>query len=131
MNNSTNPELIVNRLLDFEVPKINTASLSKTQLTPVFNEEVGFSRAPVTYHIKKLKQDNESMLKILRGELPIGQARVGPKPMGPMIRLSDGCWKVFVAFMDRTMQHSVIRQLEFCRSKDNQTMTRMKVQLKA
>ena len=96
---ASDQEMIVNRLLDFEIPKINTASLPKTQLTPIFNEEIGFSRAPVAYHIKKLKQDNESMLKYLRGEIPIGHARVEPAPASPMIRLHDGCWKVGVSFI--------------------------------
>ena len=94
-----NQELIVNRLLDFDIPKINADSLPKTQLTPVFNDAVGFSRAPVSYHIKKLKQDNESMLKCLRGEIPVSHAKLGPKPATPMIRLRDGIWKVVLAFL--------------------------------
>ncbi len=39
-----NQELIVNKLLDFDIPKINADSLPKTQLTPVFNDAVGFSK---------------------------------------------------------------------------------------
>ena len=89
-----NQELIVNKLLDYDVPKINKDSFPRTQLTPIFHEAVGFSRAPVAYHIKQMKQDNESMLQCLRGEIPVGQAKLGPKPVSPMIHLSDGCWKV-------------------------------------
>jgi hypothetical protein len=88
-------ELIVKKLLDFEVPRINEESLPKTNLTPVFNEAIGFSRAPISYEIKKLKQDNESMLQCLRGEIPATLAKAGQAPLRPIIELSDGCWKVY------------------------------------
>ncbi len=93
-NNSTIEEAIVNKLLDFEVPKINEEALPEATLTPVFHDSIGFSRAPVSFEIKKLKQDNESMLKCLRGEIPASQGRIGPQRLHPMIDLRDGCWKV-------------------------------------
>jgi hypothetical protein len=86
-------EAIVNKLLDLEVPRINVESFPKSKLTPIFNDAIGFSRAPISYEIKKLKQDNETILKCLRGEISATQSRTGPEPVLPMIRLSDGCWK--------------------------------------
>ena len=87
-------EAIVNKLLDFEVPRINAESFSKTNLTPIFSDAIGFSRAPISFEIKKLKQDNESMLQCLRGEISAPQARTGPELVHPMKIISDGCWQV-------------------------------------
>ena len=87
-------EAIVNKLLDFEVPGINAESFPRTKLTPIFSEAIGFSRAPISFEIKKLKQDNESMLQCLRGEISATQARTDPEHVRPIKRLSDGCWQV-------------------------------------
>jgi hypothetical protein len=87
-------EAIVNKLLDFEVPRINAESLANTKLTPIFNDAIGFSRAPISFEIKKLKQDNERMLQCLRGEISETQPWIGPKQVNPTIRLSNDCWQV-------------------------------------
>ena len=87
-------EAIVNKLLNFEVPRIKEESISKTKLTPVFNDSFGFSRAPISFEIKKLKQENERMLQSLRGEISPAQAKTGPEPLRPVVELKDGCWKV-------------------------------------